>query len=78
MLKVRFLLLLVLAITSVFLSGFASAQDGGITASFMESGTYDVAAEALAGPFAEETGVAVDVVAFPWAVLPPEQHHGSC
>ena len=69
MLRVRLLVLIVLAVTSIFFSGFASAQDGGITASFMESGTYDVAAEALAGPFAEETGVAVDIVAFPWAVL---------
>lgn len=55
-------------ILALLISGLAVAQDS-ITASFMEAGTYDVAAEALAGPFEEETGVAVDIVAFPWAVL---------
>lgn len=45
------------------------AQGNAITVSYMESGTYDKAAEALASEFEKETGVKVSVAAFPWAVL---------
>lgn len=47
-----------------------AAQDvKSITVTYMESGTYNKAAEALAPKFEKDTGVKVKVVAFPWAVL---------
>jgi ABC-type glycerol-3-phosphate transport system substrate-binding protein len=46
-----------------------SAQDDGLTVSYMESGTYNLSAEQLAGEFESANGIPVEVVAFPWAVL---------
>ncbi|HVO44054.1 MAG TPA: extracellular solute-binding protein [Aggregatilineales bacterium] len=40
-----------------------------ITVTYMQSGTYDKAAEALAVKFEKDNGVKVKVVSFPWAVL---------
>ena len=48
-------------------AGTASAQD--ITFSVMESGTYDVAAKQIAAEVKASGGPAVNIVAFPWAVL---------
>ncbi|RPI97776.1 MAG: extracellular solute-binding protein, partial [Chloroflexi bacterium] len=55
-------------LAALVLSGTVTAQDE-LTVSYMQSGTYDKAAEELAPRFEEETGVAVKVVAFPWADL---------
>lgn len=52
-----------------FASFNAAAQTKEITVTYMESGTYNKAAEALAVEFEQENGVKVNVVAFPWAVL---------
>ena len=46
----------------------ANAADE-LTVSYMESGTYDKAAEELAERFGQEHGITVNVAAFPWAVL---------
>ncbi len=42
---------------------------GSLTATYMESGTYDAAAKQIAQEFQKEHGVEVKIVAFPWAVL---------
>lgn len=49
--------------------GGSSASSKSLTATYMQSGTYDKAAEALTGPFASQTGVSVSVKAFPYAAL---------
>ncbi|MBX6322534.1 MAG: extracellular solute-binding protein [Rhodospirillaceae bacterium] len=46
-----------------------AAADEELTVTYMESGTYDVAARELATEFEKLYGVKVNVVAFPWAVL---------
>ena len=53
--------------------GAAPALGGEITATYMQSGTYDKAAEALKPVFEEETGVKVELIAAPWDVL--NQNH---
>ena len=50
------------------LAGQAGAAEP-LTATYMESGTYDVAAKRIAADFKRAKGVDVKVVAFPWAVL---------
>ena len=50
------------------LAAHASAADT-LTVTYMESGTYDVAAKRIAEEFKQAKGVDVKVVAFPWAVL---------
>lgn len=60
--------LVILLIAAFVLSGVVVAQDE-MTVSYMQSGTYDKAAEELATQFETETGIAVKVVAFPWADL---------
>ena len=50
------------------LAAHASAADS-LTVTYMESGTYDVAAKRIAEEFKQAKGVDVKVVAFPWAVL---------
>jgi ABC-type glycerol-3-phosphate transport system substrate-binding protein len=63
-------------------SGSGGTGSQSITATYMQSGTYDKAAEALTGPFQTKTGVKVDVKAYPYAAL--EQNNtnavisGSC
>lgn len=44
-----------------------------ITATYMQSGTYDVAAESIKEEFENETGVSVELIAAPWDVL--NQNH---
>ena len=52
----------------------APATPGGeITATYMASGTYDKAAEALKPKFEESTGIKVELVTAPWDVL--NQNH---
>jgi multiple sugar transport system substrate-binding protein len=48
-------------------SGSASSKD--VTATYLQSGTYDKAAEALTGPFGSKSGIKVTVKAFPFAAL---------
>ena len=60
--------MVVVLLAALVLSGTVTAQDE-LTVSYMQSGTYDKAAEELAPRFEEEVGVAVKVVAFPWADL---------
>ena len=50
------------------IAAHASAADT-LTVTYMESGTYDVAAKRIAEEFKQAKGVDVKVVAFPWAVL---------
>ncbi len=56
------------AIVLAVAGGTARAAEG-LTVTYMESGTYDVAAKRIAEEFGRERGVEVKVVAFPWAVL---------
>ncbi len=70
-------LLLVLIIALLPLGG-ALAQDmphagEEVVATYMQSGTYDVGAENIADAFREETGIELELVASPWAVL--NQNH---
>ncbi len=51
----------------------ASLEGAEITATYMQSGTYDKAAEQLKPAFEESTGAAVELVAAPWDVL--NQNH---
>jgi ABC-type glycerol-3-phosphate transport system substrate-binding protein len=44
-----------------------------ITVTYMQSGTYDVAAQELESEFEEETGIQVELIAAPWDVL--NQNH---
>ena len=63
---------LLAAIALLVLTGFSApalAQTKQITVTYMQSGTYDKAAEGMAPDFEKKTGVKVKVVAFPWAVL---------
>ena len=41
----------------------------GITATYMKSGTYDVAAKKFAEEFKSKNGTSVDIKAFPYAAL---------
>ena len=59
----------VLLILSVGLS--VSAAE--ITVTYMQAGTYDKAAELIKPDFEEKTGIKVELVAAPWAVL--NQNH---
>ncbi len=45
----------------------ASAE--GLSATYLESGTYDAAARQLSLEFAKQTGTAVKIMALPWAAL---------
>jgi ABC-type glycerol-3-phosphate transport system substrate-binding protein len=61
-------------LAGVALLALAAAQPGGaaekqLTVTYMESGTYNVAATELATEFEKANGTKVSVVAFPWAVL---------
>ncbi len=67
LITVSMMLVIVLALV---LAGNVSARQGGeLTVTYMQSGTYDKAAEELAAKFEAETGVKVTVVSFPWADL---------
>ena len=63
-------------------SGGASTSSKDVTATYMQSGTYDKAAEALTGSFGKATGVKVTVKAFPYAALQQNNTNsvisGSC
>ena len=50
-------------------AAFGSSSGGTITATYMNSGTYNLAAESLVSGFKKSTGVTVNVEAFPYAVL---------
>ena len=70
-------LLLVLIVTLLLPAG-ALAQDmphAGveIVATYMQSGTYDIGAENIEAAFEGETGIELEIVAQPWAVL--NQNH---
>ncbi len=70
--------LLLLLILSLLPLGGALAQDmphagAEIVATYMQSGTYDVGAENIEAAFEEATGIDVELVASPWAVL--NQNH---
>lgn len=55
-------------------AGAAPSTEGAeITATYMASGTYDKAAEALVGDFEANTGIKVELVTAPWDVL--NQNH---
>ncbi len=60
---------MLLVAASFSLTASAQSSVKQITVTYMESGTYNKAAEALAPQFEKDTGVKVKVVAFPWAVL---------
>ena len=47
----------------------ASSGGGTITATYMNSGTYNLAAESLASAFTKSTGVNIKIQAFPYAAL---------
>lgn len=47
----------------------ASSANADITATYMNSGTYNLAAQSLVGPFKQRTGISVKVDAFPYAAL---------
>src|SRR5437763_14669363 len=49
--------------------GGTHAADNSITATYMKSGTYDVAAQSILKQFKAKSGVKVNVLAFPFAVL---------
>ncbi len=70
--------LLLLLITALLPLGGALAQDmphagEEVVATYMQSGTYDVGAENIADAFRDETGIELELVASPWAVL--NQNH---
>ena len=44
-----------------------------ITTTFMKSGTYDLAAESIENSFEKETGIDLEIITSPWAVL--NQNH---
>lgn len=50
-----------------------AAPSGKITATYMQSGTYDKAAEELKPQFEKDTGITVELVTAPWDVL--NQNH---
>jgi len=47
----------------------SAAADDTITATYMKSGTYDVAAQSILKNFKSKSGIKVNVLAFPFAVL---------
>ncbi len=70
--------LLFLFIVALLPLGGALAQDmphagAEIVATYMQSGTYDIGAENIEGAFEEATGIELELVASPWAVL--NQNH---
>ena len=70
-------LLLILIVTLLLPAG-ALAQDqphagAEVVTTFMQSGTYDIGAEQLEPGFEELTGIELEIVASPWAVL--NQNH---
>ena len=70
--------LLFLLIIALLPLGSALAQDmphagEEVVATYMQSGTYDVGAENIADAFRAETGIELELVASPWAVL--NQNH---
>jgi multiple sugar transport system substrate-binding protein len=50
-------------------AGWKSAATDTITATYMKSGTYDVAAQSILKDFKAKSGTKVNVLAFPFAVL---------
>ncbi len=52
-------------------TGISLAQD--VVATYMNSGTYDAAAEALKDAFEAETGLEIELVTAPWDIL--NQNH---
>lgn len=62
-------LVVVIALVTAFVLSSTVVAQGQLTVSYMQSGTYDKAALELAERFEAETGIAVKVVAFPWAEL---------
>ena len=50
-----------------------SMEGAEITATYMQSGTYDVAAEAIKEAFEADTGISIELIASPWDVL--NQNH---
>ena len=62
-------LMLVLVMSGVLTSVTAVAQNEELNVSYMQSGTYDKAAEELAPQFEQQNNIKVNVAAFPWAVL---------
>lgn len=50
-------------------AGNASGGSQSVTATYMKSGTYDTAAQTLAGPFSSQTGIKTAIQAFPYAAL---------
>ena len=71
-------LLVVLILSALLVVGSALAQDQPfagteIVATYMQSGTYDVGAESIEAAFEDETGIQLELVASPWAVL--NQNH---
>ena len=59
-------------VASIALSKRAQAVKE-ITTTFMKSGTYDLAAESIEQTFEKETGIELEIVTSPWAVL--NQNH---
>jgi len=57
---------------SMMLTKRASAAKE-ITTTFMKSGTYDLAAESIENSFEKETGIDLEIITSPWAVL--NQNH---
>ena len=53
--------------------GAASFAGAEITATYMQSGTYDKAAESIEAAFEDETGIDVELIFAPWDVL--NQNH---
>jgi multiple sugar transport system substrate-binding protein len=62
--------------------GGNSASSKSVTATYMQSGTYDKAAEALTGSFGKTTGINVTIKAYPYAALQQNNTNavisGSC
>ena len=54
-------------------AGAGDLAGAEITATYMQSGTYDKAAEALEPEFEDETGIKVELITAPWDVL--NQNH---
>ena len=67
----RTTMMIVAAALVVFASVSVSAAE--ITVTYMQSGTYDKAAELIQADFEKETGIDVEFVFAPWAVL--NQNH---
>mgnify|MGYP000123672379 CR=1 FL=1 len=66
--KVFFVTYIIIVIGMVT-AGICFSQEREITATYMASGTYDVAAKELVPEFERLTGIKVKIAAFPWAIL---------